>query len=1253
MEENKIKELLKAMNYMPKNGVNNVYIKEYPSHDNYSMEVDFNIKKINYGDKIILGNNTTSNFSKPENFVVLECINRLLEKGYKPQNIELEKTYPSGRGHSGNLDIIVYSEVQTAYLMIECKTAGMEHNKEHNKMIKDGGQLFTYYALDRDAKYLCLYSSKFNGEEIKYRNDIVPVEKEWKTLSTSKEIYLHWNKSFKDNGIFEEYAAPYEIKHKALTYEMLEDLKETDSGKIFNQIMEILRHNVVSDKPNAFNKLLNLFVCKIIDENKNPTDELKFQWLEDDTDESLQMRLNDLYKEGMSRFLNINVTDYSENEINIALQGVEADENFKQTIKNMFRDTRLKNSPNFAFKEVLDEKSFKANAKIVKEIVKLLQNYKFRYRQKHQFLGDFFELLLNTSMKQEAGQYFTPVPITRFIISSLPIKELVENKVKTNDNDILPVAIDYAAGSGHFLTEYMEQVQNIIEGLDITMAKPTVKNKIRNWVNNEKFLWAKDYVYGIDLDDRLVKTAKVSAFFNGDGEANIIWANGLDNFESSTEYTGKLKQTQHFDKKNNGQFDILISNPPYSVESFKSTLKNGENTFELYNYLTDNSSEIECLFVERMKQLLKVGGWAGVVLPVSILTNSGIYSRTREIIFKYFKVKSIVELGSGTFMKTGTNTIILFLERRADSEYKEIEIAINKFFTDNLDVTVLGIENVFSKFVENAYEDLTFDNYVKIIKGNKFEHELYNDYIKEFNGDIEKIRKVEKEKLLYFILTYNQEVVIVKTGKKQAEKEFLGYEFSERRGHEGLKWLPNGTKLYNESNLLDNTKANYYICNAFKGIKNQVDKSLEKNISYKYMSSLFEYGTSRFDKKVNLSKYNHVKLYKNYPLIAIKDYIRDLKVINGYAFKSTDFRDIKVNVDYLPVLKIANIKGENVDLTNTQYHLSNSFESYIAKPRSLAISLTGGNNGLGRVGKVAWLNEKALVNQRVLVLEGDYSKLKYLYANIDTIEFLDYVLANSSGSSQKNISADALLNYKIPLPSTDVQQKIVLEIEKIENKHHLLLEEIQKYVDKIENIFYEDKTIINSKKEKLRMLVKTNPSKTELNAYDKEMLISFVEMSSVSNDGYIINRVDKKLSDVRNGSYTYFIENDIIIAKITPCMENGKCAIASGLTNGIGMGSSEFHVLRCNDKINNKYLFTYLNRNFIRKEAEKNMTGASGHRRVPITFYENLEIPMLSMDKQEEIVAEIENYEKIILGAQNEINKLNNEKKNILKEYLK
>ena len=160
-------------------------------------------------------------------------------------------------------------------------------------------------------------------------------------------------------------------------------------------------------------------------------------------------------------------------------------------------------------------------------------------------------------------------------------------------------------------------------------------------------------------------------------------------------------------------------------------------------------------------------------------------------------------------------------------------------------------------------------------------------------------------------------------------------------------------------------------------------------------------------------------------------------------------------------------------------------------------------------------------------------------------------------------------------------------------------------------------------------------------------------MSSISNDGYITDKVDKKLSDVRKGSYTYFKENDIILAKITPCMENGKCAIASELTNNIGMGSSEFHIFRCTDKINNKYLFTYLNRNVIRKEAEQNMTGASGHRRVPITFYENLDIPLPSMDKQIEIVTKIREYEKSIMDKENELKRLETEKKSILNKYLK
>jgi restriction endonuclease S subunit len=159
-------------------------------------------------------------------------------------------------------------------------------------------------------------------------------------------------------------------------------------------------------------------------------------------------------------------------------------------------------------------------------------------------------------------------------------------------------------------------------------------------------------------------------------------------------------------------------------------------------------------------------------------------------------------------------------------------------------------------------------------------------------------------------------------------------------------------------------------------------------------------------------------------------------------------------------------------------------------------------------------------------------------------------------------------------------------------------------------------------------------------------------MASVSNYGYIERMEDKQYSNVKRGGYTYFAENDIIIAKITPCMENGKCAIATGLTNGIGFGSTEFHVLRCKEQIINKYLFGYLNRSAIREEAAKRMTGASGHRRVPIEFYEDLKIPVLPMAEQQQIISQVEQYEAEIRKAQAIMDDCPVRKKAILDKYL-
>ena len=158
---------------------------------------------------------------------------------------------------------------------------------------------------------------------------------------------------------------------------------------------------------------------------------------------------------------------------------------------------------------------------------------------------------------------------------------------------------------------------------------------------------------------------------------------------------------------------------------------------------------------------------------------------------------------------------------------------------------------------------------------------------------------------------------------------------------------------------------------------------------------------------------------------------------------------------------------------------------------------------------------------------------------------------------------------------------------------------------------------------KLASVCDLNTSKTEIHDTPDDLLVSFIDMASVSSEGFIERKVDRPYGEVRNGGYTYFAEGDFIIAKITPCMENGKCAIAEGLTNGIGFGSSEFHTFRCHtSEILTKFLFLLLNQTTVRKAAENAMTGASGHRRVPATFYEEMLIPVPPIPVQQQVIDE-------------------------------
>lgn len=152
----------------------------------------------------------------------------------------------------------------------------------------------------------------------------------------------------------------------------------------------------------------------------------------------------------------------------------------------------------------------------------------------------------------------------------------------------------------------------------------------------------------------------------------------------------------------------------------------------------------------------------------------------------------------------------------------------------------------------------------------------------------------------------------------------------------------------------------------------------------------------------------------------------------------------------------------------------------------------------------------------------------------------------------------------------------------------------------------------------------TNPQKQEIKDLSDDLEISFVPMKFVSAKlKKITDKETKKLSQVRKG-YTYFKNEDIILAKITPCFENGKIAIAQDLTNGIGFGSTEFHVFRFEKEVLIKFLYYFLQQDYFRSEAKRKMTGTAGQLRVPIKFVEEFLISFPPLPFQKQIVQAIE-----------------------------
>lgn len=226
--------------------------------------------------------------------------------------------------------------------------------------------------------------------------------------------------------------------------------------------------------------------------------------------------------------------------------------------------------------------------------------------------------------------------------------------------------------------------------------------------------------------------------------------------------------------------------------------------------------------------------------------------------------------------------------------------------------------------------------------------------------------------------------------------------------------------------------------------------------------------------------------------------------------------------------------------------------------------------------------------------------------------------------NQASIKVADLKTIQIPLPPLEIQEEIVKELD----GYQAVIDGAQKVVDN-----WKPTLPINPEWEKVKLgdVCEINPKKSQVAEIDKSTLVSFVPMECVSErDMLFTPKENRKIGEVYSG-YTYFTDNDVLLAKVTPCFENGKSGLARNLTNSIGFGSSEFFVLRANETILPEIIYyTIVNNKFIENGKDK-MSGTGGLKRVVKDYVENYEflVPP-DIDTQRETVLKIQEEEKAI-----------------------
>ena len=635
--------------------------------------------------------------------------------------------------------------------------------------------------------------------------------------------------------------------------------------------------------------------------------------------------------------------------------------------------------------------------------------------EQNQFLGEMFELFLDDGVKQSEGQFFTPLPICKFIVSSLPLaQKIIENAEPLK-------AIDFACGSGHFLNEYAHQIMPLVE--------------------EQKRELYYSHITGIEKEDRLAKVAKVAAYMHGQEQIKILDADAL---------------ASHPDEVPRESFDVLVANPPFAVKEFIHTLsKDDKQQYQLIKATGEDSdtNTIQCFFLERIHHLMAPDGVVGVIVPSSILSNAdAVHIRTREILLQFFDLVSIAQLGSGTFGKTGTNTVVLFLKRKEPrpepaDQYRN---RVKNFFDGDEEKVQYQDHDLIQAYCNHI--EIPYEEYIKLFAqtsleplSDLMEHDIFQDYKQDFSQstDIKNLKKsnvfkkktpteqsaeiaqrligylhaIEKDKLYYFMLAHTQagKVLIVNApSDKKEQKQFLGYEWSKAKGREGIKY--NGgdtvndiiTPLFAPKDLDNDTKINTAIKRNFIG---ETTDPLPEHCHYANLTDILNFSRIDFKKVISLNPKQNIHIETQWDLVKISDFcelgrgrVISHDYIDAHEGEFPVFSSQTANKGIMGYIDSYDFEGEYVTWTTDGIYAGTCFY---------------------REDKFNCTN----VCGTLKVTQDNLLSVKYLPHILNMVTSY-HVVKSANPKLMNNVMA----NIKIPLPPLDIQQQIVDACEAVDQE---------------------------------------------------------------------------------------------------------------------------------------------------------------------------------------------------------------------------